>query len=156
MRIFHFCVLSLVGLVGCGSPRAIDISPSVKSDTLGKSVSVIGPLGQPLGKVILIEGKLVPQNERLDYWSANMAKNLFAVEKVDGKPLSRPFWIELVLPNSMGQLKGEYAKYEGYQTGGFVNVPDEAVAAFYDFPPQSNGWHFHVVFHVGDREHKEP
>jgi hypothetical protein len=136
------------------SSKPADLRQSVKAEQLGDSVTVIGPLDQPLGKLIVIEGKLVPQIDRLDYWSANVANNLFGVEKVNGKALGHRAWIELVLPPSLGKLKDGYATFEGYQDGGFVNVPDDAVQVTSDFPPQSNGWHFHVVFHVIDRQHK--
>lgn len=135
-----------------GTPAA---RPSVRSGELGSSIQVIGPLDQPLGKLIIIDGKPVPQSARDDRWSRDIAKNLFSVEKVNGKKLPHPQRIQLQFPpfrfpNGQPELLDRRSTFEGYQDGGFVNEPEEAMEAI-GLLYATNGWHFEVVFVVVER-----
>lgn len=129
--------------------------PSVRFSDLGSPIQVIGPLDQPLGKLITIEGKPVPQSARNGRWSRDIAKNLFSVENVNGKKLPQPRWIQLQFPpfrfpNGQPELLDRPYTFEGYQDGGFVNEPEEAMEAI-GLLYATSGWHFEVVFVVVER-----
>ena len=117
---------------------------SVNANDLGHSVSVIGPLGEPLGKRLRIEGRFVADKDKTTYWDVMIATNLFSVEKINGRKLPNPAWIELRNLSNTADLKAvEYAVFEGYQDGGFVGTPSEADGAPVQIP-----WHFSAVFRV--------
>ena len=145
---------------GCSThepPEARRVPTSLPSETTDKciitsvnysdlsqgKITVIGPLYIPLGDLTRIRGALVPETEKSDYWSVNIARNLFAVVDVNGVELSRPVRIQLVLPVSMRIEPGRTYELLGYQDGGFINPPPN----IFDGSVQVNR-SFEVEFHV--------
>jgi hypothetical protein len=121
--------------------------PSVSVDELNDHVPVIGRLGKPLGEIVIISGRVVRPGERNDYWSENMAHNLFAVETVEKHPLKTD--IEIYLPRDVELPKGGTVRLVGYEDGGFINPP--SMAGKYDpelWMMQSTGRHFHTEFYA--------
>ena len=122
-------------------------SRPVLAGSLGYAVKVIGPLGEPLGKVVLIEGWAITEREMNRNSKAPINEN-FAVDTIDGQKLESPAWIQLELPHNHPPLKeGKRERFTGFQTGGFINEPWEA----YNFERvylQTTGWYFLVYFVV--------
>ena len=68
------------------------------------------PDGVPDGVLVTITGKDVGSSDAQDYWSANMAHNLFDVTSVNGKAVQRRVELEGV---PEGTKPGDHV-YEGY------------------------------------------
>jgi len=137
-------------LIGCKiSPQAAVTTTmtSVTVAELNDHVPVIGWLGKPLGTIVTISGRAVRSGERNDYWSVNMARNLFAVESVDGNRLKAD--IEIIMPRNVTFPKEGTVRFVGYEDGGFINPPGEAG----EYDPelrmmQTNGRHFQTRFYA--------
>ena len=119
----------------------------VESSALGRTVTVRGTLGQPLGNLITIEGSAVehdyPRTKTQDY----NHEVLMRVTKVEGVKLQNTVVIQLHISRS--QL-GEFAPgvtrtFRGYEDGGFTGIPNEANRVL---KAQSTDWYFKTFFRV--------
>lgn len=99
---------------------------------LGQDVEVIGALGRPLGKVLVVEGSLFERKPDERIPKIYESKTVFIAERVNGEPLKEPIHI-FIKPT----WKSEYEDLEpkrklkliGYEDGGFV-AESEDVWAF--------------------------
>lgn len=121
------------------APKSIGISELSK-------LQVIGWLGQPLGRIVTIEGVVVDGS--YTRCKADEGQSLLRVQVVDGKQLPKeqvfhfdPFLAELEKPTV-----GSKFKYIGYETGGFTGVPAKA----FDHVPAiaTTGYYFTTHFVV--------
>jgi len=89
-------------------------------------VAIIGKLGQPLWKVVTIEGKWMPP--RLD---KPALPPTFAVTKVNGRDLNSAVEFDVVEPVSSPNehfaksVEGEVWELRGVETGGFEGFSNE-------------------------------
>jgi len=106
--------------------RAEMVPDQPKSITLSElnKLQVIGWLGQPLGKIVTIEGVVpdatfVRSKEQED-------KTLLRVQTVDGIKLSEAavFCFSSLLSGIEEPKAGAKFKYIAYETGGFTGVPE--------------------------------
>jgi hypothetical protein len=107
--------------------------------------SLLGYLGQPLGKIITITG--VVRQERSGAKSS--PRDVLSVEVVNDRLLPQPVLIEFNLFVTAQVAKpalGRPFKYVGYETGGFSGVPAEA----FKYVPavSTTSHHFHTFFQV--------
>jgi hypothetical protein len=110
-------------------------------------IPVIGWLGQPLGKIVTIEG--VTADASYPRSKADARETLLRIQKVNGKDLPgecvfpfSPFLAQGIDEPSAG---GRF-KYIGYETGGFTGHPGKA----WDYVPaiQTTGYGFTTHFVV--------
>jgi hypothetical protein len=152
---FLIGLFAAVTQIGCTSqqvdernakPTTMNSAPSqVLWSDLGNSVQVIGPLGEPMGKLMKIEGRVLSERERPNtYWAINIAQNLFEVESIGGKPTSvpRPL-IDVRTPDRSKLSGGVPMAIIGFQDGGFVGQPTGAQK--YQIA-QQQGYGFDVYF----------
>ncbi len=103
---------------------------SVLASELGGTVPVIGKLGQPLGKLVTIEGRCA-KGAVLRKKGLESATIVF-VETIDGKAAQERCWVEIwpYGPSREQSAKpGTPCKLLGYETGGFRGSPDGAMEA---------------------------
>ena len=142
-RTMKLTTLGIAFAVTLASASAED-SKSVESAGLGRTVLVRGQLGQPLGRVITIEGSAVEREFRRT--KAEDGKTLFRVSKVDGQALPQPTVIRL---DFFGAVRppndSEKRTFRGYENGGFTGIPNEAnkVLGY-----ASSDWYFETHFCV--------
>jgi hypothetical protein len=125
---------------------SVSAADTVKSIDLGRSVSVIGRLGQPLGRIFQIEGIVVESTYRRS--KADEGALLFRVTTVQGKALSEPTVIEMSFFASASAKKlapGERRIFTGHETGGFTGIPDETHRHFAEVPA-ATGYGFTTQF----------
>jgi hypothetical protein len=86
---------------------------------------IIGPLGAPLGTVVLIEGEVVPNTSRA---KIDASVPLFLhITVVDGKALAEPIQYRFTQADDQVNVKrpkvGDKFRYRGYETGEFTGTP---------------------------------
>lgn len=121
---------------------------TIRSTDIGRSVTIIGKLGQPLGRVIQIEGTPVESTDPLRRQKALMSALLLRVNKVQGVALPEPVVIELSFPYDWSEHKlapGERRVFTGYEGGRFDGIPNEATPHIKNLPA-SKGWGFSTYF----------
>jgi hypothetical protein len=111
--------------------------------------NLIGHLGQPLGKIIMIAG-VVRQEQS---GAKSSPSDVLSVESVNDIPLPQPILIEFnlfVTAQVAKPVLGRPFKYVGYETGGFTGVPAEA----FNYVPavSTTSHHFHTFFQVLQEE----
>jgi hypothetical protein len=132
------------------------VSRAEKAPEQAKSVSVaelnqlqvIGWLGQPLGKVVTVEG--VVADATFERSKAQVGQTLLLIQAVDGKQL--PERVVYCFDGAVRDIEepkaGSRFKYIGYETGGFTGKPARA----YDYLPSHNitscsaGFYFRTEF----------
>lgn len=105
---------------------SLSAAESVPSVDLGRSIAV-GRLGQPLGKVMRVEGAAVESNYPRSKGQDNTL--FFRVTAVEGRALPQPVVIELGFFSSDISQElppGERRTFIGYETGQFSGLPDAA------------------------------
>ena len=117
----------------------------VDSSALGRTVSVRGKLGQPLGKLITIEGTAVEHD-----YPRTKAENdaiLMRVTKVEGAVLPQAVVISLSIRQSILRpfAPGITRTFRGYEDGGFTGVPAEANKIL---AVAATDWYFRTSFCV--------
>ncbi len=108
----------LLALAGCVT--------SVPSRDVGASVKIIGRLGQPLGKIVSIEGDAPEFKPRRT--KAGPVVSAIGVQSVDGRRLARPFFLGLIFDRKSDHALTPDAKYvfTGYESGDSVwEVPSD-------------------------------
>jgi hypothetical protein len=103
--------------------QAAEKKTQVNYYQLGEVVEVIGALGRPLGKVLIVEGTLFQPKSNEQMPKAYTEKTIFVAERVNGQPLAKPVHISLKDPRSAEQynLKStREVKLTGYEDGGFA------------------------------------
>lgn len=118
----------ILGLTALFLPVHAEDSKVVESVELGHAVIVRGQLGQPLGKVITIEGSGVERPFKR--FKAEQSAIQFRVTKVDGKSLPEPRVIHLSFFSFLSvrpPTDGENRTFRGYEDGGFYGIPDAAL-----------------------------
>ncbi|PZO40599.1 MAG: hypothetical protein DCF19_11965 [Pseudanabaena frigida] len=110
---------------------------------------LIGHLGQPLGKIIVISG-VVRQEQS---GAKSSPRDVLSVESVNDRPLAQPVTIEFNLFMTAQVAKpilGQSFKYIGYETGGFTGIPQDA----FKFVPAvaTTGHRFNTFFQVLQEE----
>jgi hypothetical protein len=143
-------IVSSVIILSLGA--ASNSRQSVNYADLGNKIEVIGPLNEPLGKLITIEGALVPEDKRRTYVEANETEALFEVTKVQGRQLDTHVRIDVrsfafhrvLIPQDQSGVI-----LKGYQTGGFEHIPEEAYKIV--GPTTNAKWHFRVGFMAVER-----
>lgn len=147
-------ILSL--LAGCQASQAADKAaekvadkmerqPMITSASLDPS-KVQGSLGQPLGKLITVEGQIRAGDAG---GKAEQGKLLLEVTKLDGKPLPKPVSLAIgffAFTGIAAPKAGSAVKYQGYETGSFQGIPSES---FRVMPAvASEELHFEPMFQV--------
>lgn len=103
--------------------KASGQATSITISELNK-LQVIGWLGQPLGKIVTIEGVVTD-----DYYrkmKVDAGQTLLRVQAVDGKKLPGEQIVTVLSAGVEKPKVGSKFKYIGYETGGFTGVPREA------------------------------
>jgi hypothetical protein len=103
----------------------------VKFYQLGQDVEVIGALGQPLGKVLVVEGALFQPKPREGIPKIYVSKTVFVAERVDGEALKKPVHIFLTKAwnSDYADLKPrQKMKLTGYEDGGFADESEDVWA----------------------------
>lgn len=139
---FHLLLLSgalLPGLAGCSqakpkptepgksSPRGAaarpiqNARPTITLQQL-RSSNVMGDLGLPLGRILNIEGKVLPDDSRRS--KRDLGKTLLRVEKAGGKTLLKPVVMELRGHERKTFKPGDGFHLLGYETGAFIGAPE--------------------------------
>jgi hypothetical protein len=134
---------ALVGSLGGGPATQPAAIPVPLGDVRDKGV--MGELGVPLGTMVTVSGKAVPNNSRS---KANEGEPLFLqITSVDGKALSKPVeypfrkardFIDAASPKI-----GDSFEFRGYETGGYSGVPLN-----YGAPWQDTSFYFSTEFLV--------
>jgi hypothetical protein len=138
----------ILALTALSLPVHAEHSKAVESVGLGRAVVVRGQLGQPLGKVIAIEGSAVGSDYKRS--KADQSAILFRVTKVDGTPLPEPRVIRLSFFGFLSvrpPTDGEERTFRGYEDGGFSGIPNAALKEM-DSIPQTADWYFSTHFRV--------
>ncbi|MDQ7826876.1 MAG: hypothetical protein RDV48_29020 [Candidatus Eremiobacteraeota bacterium] len=140
----------LIGVIALMVFSAGTVSPAEQRTIPAASLTsctIIGSLGVPLGKIVLIEGVIVNDEYRRE--KGDEGKTLLKVEKLEGKKPAG----ELIIPldaQALVVLKkagpGDRFRYRGYETGAFTGIPEEA----FRYIPRaaSKGFHFETSFQV--------
>lgn len=100
----------------------------VNYSQLGQDVEVLGVLGQPLGKVLVVEGSLFQRTPDEQIPKIYEDKTVFVAENVNGEPLKRPvrIFIKPAWNSEYEDLKPKRRmKLVGYEDGGFVAESEE-------------------------------
>lgn len=125
---------------------------------LGQDVEVIGALGRPLGKVLVVEGSLFQRNPDERIPKIYESKTVFVAERVDGEPLKRPvhIFIKPAWNSEEEDLEPKRkVKLVGYEDGGFV-AESEDVWAYRRKRGEGEAAryqrHFNVDFYVLDAQ----
>lgn len=103
--------------------QAAAAKKQVKYYQLGRDVEVIGDLGRPLGKVLVVEGSLFQPKPRESIPKIYASKTVFVAERVDDEALKRPVHIFLTKAwhSDYADLKPrQKMKLTGYEDGGFA------------------------------------
>ena len=111
--------------------QAPDKKIRVNYSQLGQDVEVIGALGQPLGKVLLVEGSLFQRKPEEQIPKIYEDKTVFVAERVNGEPLKKPVHIFIEqAPNSEHEVvkPKRRMKLVGYEDGGFVAESEDVRA----------------------------
>lgn len=109
--------------------------------------NVIGSLGKPLGTIVTIEGTVV--GDDYTQLKEDSGETLLKIEKVDGKKLNKAVVLHVqIIPIVSVKIpqKGTKFKLAGYETGGFIGIPEGA----FKYIPQATtcGFQFEVYFEV--------
>lgn len=130
----------------------------VKWHQLGQDVEVIGALGRPLGKVLVVEGALFERKLHEAIPKIYESKTVFVAESVNGQRLKKPvhIFLEKAWQSDYENLKpGQKMKLTGYEDGGFA-FESEDVWAYRRKGGEGEAArmqrHFNVDFHVLDAE----
>lgn len=127
---------------------SVSAADRVSSVDLGRAVTVVGRLGQPLGHVVRIEGAAVESDHPRGKGQDNTL--FFRIATVEGRALPKPVVIEIVFfssSNTRKLLAGERQVLLGYETGRFSGLPDEATPHL-SAPPAMTGYGFTTEFVV--------
>jgi hypothetical protein len=103
----------------------------VKFYQLGQDVEVIGALGRPLGKVLVVEGALFERNANERIPKIYESKTVFVAERVDDEALKKPVHIFLTKAwhSDYADLKPrQKMKLTGYEDGGFASESEDVWA----------------------------
>lgn len=95
---------------------------------LGREVEVVGRTGQPLGKLLQIEGALFQPKPDEGIPKSYEWTTVFVVDRINGRALSEPVRVSLANPGSRKsfELKTKRRmRLTGYEDGGFVEEPPE-------------------------------
>ncbi len=95
---------------------------------LGREVEVIGCTGEPLGKLLQIEGALFQAKPDEAIPKSYEWTTVFLVDRINGRPLAEPIRVTLANPASKTrfELKSHRRmRLTGYEDGGFVEEPPE-------------------------------
>jgi len=119
---------------------------------------VIGALGYPLGKVLVVEGSLFETKPDEKIPKIYLSKTVFVAESANGQPLEKPVHIFLkkAWQSKYADLKPRRKmKLTGYEDGGFV-FESEDVWAYRRRRDEGEAArlqrHFNVDFYVPDAE----
>ncbi len=118
----------ILGLTSLFLPVHAEDPKAVESVELGHAVIVRGQLGQPLGKVITIEGSGIERVYKR--FKADQSAIQFRVTKVDGMSLPEPRVIHLSFFSFLSvrpPTDGEERIFRGYEDGGFSGIPNAAL-----------------------------
>jgi hypothetical protein len=140
----------VIGIYALMVFSAAAVSPAERNTIPAASLAscnVIGSLGIPLGKIVLIEGVIV--NDEYRRRKGDGGKTLLKVEKLEGKDPAGEVIIPLdaqVLITLKKAEPGHRFRYRGYETGAFTGIPEEA----FRYIPRatSQGFHFETFFQV--------
>ena len=128
----------LCGLLALSLANAEDAAISVRD--LDTKVKLIGLLGRPLGEIVEIECRGIPEpadnKTKLPYW-----KNSVTVVAIQGKPVDEPFIVPFVsfTTGEVGLPKpGVSKKFFGYETGEYSGYPKD----LFEYVPPMAGVEF--------------
>lgn len=125
----------------------------VPVEKLGADFELIGKLHSPLGKMIkvvgvVVEGEFKGHEGGLNLRVQNMQGRYYQDDIQTVLDLSLLLGDDLEEDADLPELKiGETYEMEGYQTGSFVGIPDEALKQM-KFIPQTTGHYFRQEFVV--------
>ncbi len=105
------------------------LAEDIKADDIGEKITLVGRLGKPLGKIVEIECRGIPEPPRgrrtkHPYW-----KDSVEVTMVNGTRLKKPITIRFgsfVVGDVPIPKPGKSIRVVGYETGSFTGVPHEA------------------------------
>ena len=112
-----------------GEEKPTDRAPQrVNYFELGREVEVIGCTGEPLGKLLQIEGALFQRKPDEAIPKSYEWTTVFVVDRINGRPLADP--IRVTLANAASKTRFELKSHRrmrltGYEDGGFVEEPPE-------------------------------
>jgi len=126
-------------------PRDVPLSK------VGTEYRLIGKLHEPLGTVMTVQGVIVHGDMKID-----AGKHLILVQRIDGRATQEDLTIEVQkgwTEFGADPPKPEYGvsvELNGYEAGGFIGVPDDALRGL-NLRPAVPGHHFRhrFVFHAG-------
>jgi hypothetical protein len=149
MKVALFIVLGTVGMI---LPRVIGSSNRAPEQATSINVSdlnrlqVIGQLGQPLGKIVVVEGVVADDSYR--HIKADLGETLLRITTLNGKQLAeeRVFPYRGLTTEVEKPKVGSKFKFSGYETGGFTGVP----AGTFEYTPAfaTTGYYFTTNFVV--------
>lgn len=147
---------SILTLSGCATPKTPQARPNASYIPAGATliacdeiqavpqkhsahqVIILGRLGNPMGKIVRVEGINPPDGPKFS------GASHFLVDTVDGKKLQEPCLVEFRGANE--QHPGERHVFIGYETAGFASEPS-GVAKYTGKSPQA-GYAFRTEFLV--------
>jgi hypothetical protein len=103
---------------------------------------VLGRLGQPLGKIVTIEGVFADGN--LTKMKMDDGWILVRVRVVDGKRLEKERVFQYEQSRKASPKVDSEFKFIGYETGGFTGIPGDAFK--YTLPVATTGYGFTTSF----------
>jgi hypothetical protein len=128
--------------------------PPIKVNDLNER-PVVGSLGQPLGKMVTVEG-VVAEGD-FTRKKSDVGATLLRIQKVDGRPLKHEVIFHFS-PSSMVTIEkpavGSRFKYVGYETGAFTGTPPGEFK--YTGPFATTTYHFATSFEVLKDEKSKP
>lgn len=139
----------LAGVAPVFAPPTTEPAPrrSVLASELGGVVPVIGTLGQPLGKLVTIEGRCA-KGEVIGTKVTGGDMILF-IESIDGEAARDGVWLRL-RPYGPERKHDVHAGWRytllGYETGGFVGSPEGAMKAYGTTFQTISGLYFRTHF----------
>lgn len=141
---FYALVIGGLLSVASGAYHTITI---VSHAEVTSRLEITGRFGQPLGRIISIEGNVIGENEQ-PWKGRDTSKTAVLVGKINDHMLKRPVMVECSLRDV--PQAGSKVRLKGFETGGFSGMSDDVVAwhkSRYGVP-QARGWHFAVEFIV--------
>lgn len=115
------------GLASCAGTR--EVQPAQEGMPMGR-------LGAPLGTFLKIEG--------IRETSGKVGDRTLRVDRVDGKDLATPQWIDL---EDLTLPKGERCVVRGFESGKWIGVPQD-IERREQLPPRQAPWQFYKYFVV--------
>jgi hypothetical protein len=134
-------------------PVSLNKPGLIPADQLGREYNLIGKAGVPLGKTVVLKGKIIEGFHKGYEDGPNLE-----IMDVNGVPPKKPLRI-VIKPNWPGwnadannrtrfdlskKLVGKFCEMEGYETGEYVGMPDNNVPGL--DVAQSTRYYFHEEF----------